>query len=73
MESECLRAHRKGREVYVYTAADGLLPGGNQSLLEKGCSPIPAPGARSLLVTLSSDIGERERYSQSPDIPLQEG
>ena len=52
MESECLRAHKKGREVYVYKPDSGDLPGGNQALLEKGCEPIPAGWARSLLTTL---------------------
>ena len=52
MESECLRAHRKGREVYVYKPDSGALPGGNQALLEKGCPPIPSAWAKSLLTTL---------------------
>lgn len=51
MEKECIRAYDKGREVYVY-APDGNTVGGNQSLLSKGCSAIPAPSARSLLTTL---------------------
>lgn len=51
MESECLRAIRKGREVYVYKGSDEI-PAGNLFLLEKGCSPLPSFGARSLLTTL---------------------
>lgn len=52
MESECLRAHRKGREVYVHQPEDTDLPAGNRSLLGKGCSPLPASWARSLVTTL---------------------
>lgn len=52
METECLRAHEKGREVYVYAPDVDTLPAGNKSLLEQGCSPIPAPTSRSLLTTL---------------------
>jgi hypothetical protein len=52
MESECLRAHRKGREVYVYRPDDSSLPDGNAALLDKGCAPIPAEWSRSLLTTL---------------------
>ena len=52
MESECLRAHGKGREVYVYKPEGGLLPGGNQTLLHHGCIPISSSDARSFLTTL---------------------
>ncbi len=52
MESECLRALRLGREVYVHKPSDGPLPGGNESLLAKGCPPIPAGWERSMLTTL---------------------
>ena len=58
MEAECLRAHRKGREVYVYKPDDSSLPDGNEALLEKGCAPIPAEWARSLLTTLDLPPGE---------------
>jgi predicted Rossmann fold nucleotide-binding protein DprA/Smf involved in DNA uptake len=50
MEAECLTAHEKGREVYVY-APESLLAG-NQALIEDGCSPIPGATAHSLLATL---------------------
>lgn len=52
MQQECLRARRKGREVYVYQPADGKLQDGNANLLEKGCDPIPSEWAQSLLRTL---------------------
>lgn len=52
MESECLRAHKKGREVYVYKSDTDVLPGGNAALLEKGCESVPSDWARSLLTTL---------------------
>lgn len=52
MESECLRALRLGREVYIHRPSDGPLPGGNESLLDKGCAPIPAGWERSMLTTL---------------------
>jgi hypothetical protein len=51
MESECLRAHKNGRDVYVYTPETDL-PAGNASLLANGCPPIPPSWARSLLTTL---------------------
>ncbi len=67
MESECLRAHKRGREVYVYKPEEGALPGGNQSLLDKGCSPIPSPWARSLLTTLDlpADAADDELEGES--------
>lgn len=52
MESECLRAYRQGREVYVHKPDSGDMPGGNATLLDKGCEPIPARWANSLLATL---------------------
>ncbi len=52
MESECLRAHETGREVYVYSPEDGPLSGGNASLIERGCTPISSSAARSFLRTL---------------------
>lgn len=52
MESECLHALKLGREVYVCRPSDGPLPGGNESLLGKGCHPIPAGWERSVLSTL---------------------
>ncbi len=62
MESECLRAHRHGREVLVYKPEDAPLPGGNSVLLDKGIAPIPSNWARSLLTTLDvlDDIDETE-------------
>ena len=51
MESECLHAHRKGREVYIYEHSDDM-PDGNRSLLKAGCPPIPDGWARSVLTTL---------------------
>ena len=52
MEAECLTAREKGREVYVHAPDIGTTPAGNQSLIERGCSPIPGSSARSLLTTL---------------------
>ncbi len=51
METECLRAHRNGRDVFVHQPDDAV-PEGNASLLAKGCTPIPANWSRSLLTTL---------------------
>lgn len=58
MENECLRAHKIGREVFVYTADDGPLPGGNCALLECGCPPVPSAWAQSLLTTLDLSPSE---------------
>lgn len=52
MESECLRAHKHGREVYVHKPEDAPLAEGNCVLLDKGCQPIPSGWSRSLLTTL---------------------
>jgi predicted Rossmann fold nucleotide-binding protein DprA/Smf involved in DNA uptake len=52
MEAECLRAYKKGREVYVYKPDDGSISAGNQVLLERGCTPIPSSGVKSILSTL---------------------
>lgn len=52
MEAECLRAHAKGREVYVYQPEDMEIPAGNRTLLEKGCSPMPSDWAQSMIETL---------------------
>ncbi len=58
MENECLRAHKLGREVFVYTADDGAVAAGNQTLIEQGCSLVPAVWARSLLTTLDLSPSE---------------
>lgn len=60
MESECLRALKLGREVYVHKPSDGPLPGGNESLLGKGCAPIPQGWERSMLTTLDLPSEEAE-------------
>jgi predicted Rossmann fold nucleotide-binding protein DprA/Smf involved in DNA uptake len=60
MESECLRAVKLGREVYVHKPSDGPLPGGNESLLGKGCAPIPQGWERSMLTTLDLPSEEAE-------------
>lgn len=52
MESECLHAYEKGREIYVYKPDDGKIAGGNLTLLDKGCPQIPAKWAYSQLRTL---------------------
>ena len=59
MESECLRAHKKGREVYVYQQ-EGNLPAGNKNLVEKGCHPLKPEWAKSLLTTLDLPSEEVE-------------
>ncbi|MBP6963648.1 MAG: DNA-processing protein DprA [Armatimonadetes bacterium] len=63
MEAECLRALRLGREVYVCESSDGPLPGGNASLLSRGCAPIPVGWEHSMLATLDLPIeGSEEAF-----------
>lgn len=51
MESECLRAGKKGREVYIYRP-DENIPAGNEFLINKGLKSISASWASSFLKTV---------------------
>lgn len=62
MEKECLHAHKKGREVYVYMPESGEVLEGNKGLLEKGCRPIPVSWARSVLATLDLPSDQTDSY-----------
>ena len=62
MESECLRAHKLGREVYVYQQ-EGDAPAGNKNLVEKGCHPLKPEWAKSLLTTLDLPAVDADRGS----------
>ncbi|MHB1001409.1 MAG: DNA-processing protein DprA [Armatimonadota bacterium] len=51
MEAECIRASKYGREVYVYKPEINMLDG-NESLISKGCQPLPSSWTRSYLSTI---------------------
>lgn len=63
MESECMRAEKKGREVYVYKP-DENIPPGNEYLIGNGLRPIPASWTQSLLDTI--DLPMDEDYEELP-------
>lgn len=57
MESECMRAEKKGREVYVYKP-DESIPSGNEYLIGNGLQPIPASWTQSMLNTIDLPVEE---------------
>lgn len=66
MESECTKAHKRGREVYVMER-DGSTPEGNRTLIDQGCTPITPSSARAVLTTL--DIFDRPTETGFGELP----
>ncbi|MHB1457076.1 MAG: DNA-processing protein DprA [Armatimonadota bacterium] len=59
MESECMLAEKKSREVYVYKP-DVNIPSGNEYLIGNGLRPIPASWTQSFLDTI--DLPAEDEY-----------
>lgn len=57
MESECMKAEKKGREVYIYKPDVGIAAG-NEFLIGNGLRPIPASWAQSLLRTIDLPVDD---------------
>lgn len=51
MENECMQAHNMGREVFIYKPDENISPG-NESLISRGCQPLPSSWLHSVLTTI---------------------